>query len=433
MKSGDNLKDQPIDFSAYKELLGLPEYVEKQEIIIAATKRIVELFDIDQLFFEDPARSFIMASIAERWGKANTPEELSFLYNAIILLAHSHSSKLESEFIVAASPSIPELSPEEERRIYNRFTNVQLTNDINAQKDVLFKEIRERIGVNPDNEDDFEVVVLDIASESTLFDLPVSISDKLYKDWQNGLLANLQKLKSELRVDSLPVLWAIKKPSSNKKILCLDLPTAERLLHEDIDRAKCGSEDSFEQARLRLKSLVAHEYIHTQGGMSPGMEGYFGIGLEERRAEYLSGDKNGYLDIKRFIFDVEIVTGLDFKQLFDSAPKGGEAFDVYMKIAQIIGLSATLELLMMYPNRLMQAGSNELMDSVCVYLGGYDGFINRLLVSDLGVARNTIIAQRLEEQAEYFRGKEYYLETIKLGGNNVLADRILKILSDGDT
>lgn len=80
----------------------------------------------------------------------------------------------------------------------------------------MFKEIRERIGVNPDNEDDFEVVVLDIASESTLFDLPVSISDKLYKDWQNGLLANLQKLKSELRVDSLPVLWAIKKPSSNK-------------------------------------------------------------------------------------------------------------------------------------------------------------------------------------------------------------------------
>lgn len=422
----------------------LPEVGEKKEKLLAATQEILEAFDIDESVFDNPQKAFVLTAIANRWTDAQTEEEWHYLHDAVTLVAHEHSALLESAYHDGQEGTGHELTPEQEMEIYDRYTNAQMTEAFSMKQDAIFAKIRERIGVTPENEDAFSVRVMNIASDYTLsglrakFDANTSFEESMMDkknvdDWKRGLLDNSQAFAKELDQGEPPILWAT--VIGGKKYLCLDLPTAEKLIDEDVFAESLYPGSDAEKEKTDLEALAAHEYTHTQGGYLIDGETEFGIALEERRAEYFSGDKHGYKDIKRFLGDFEAIAGINLFEIFDKAPKGGDPAEVYQEIAAKIGLNATLELLMTYPNTYVTDGqTNTFMKESGKYLGSFDGFIGRLLESDLCKSRAVEIDEYISRRAKVFYDKDgeidWVIEYAKGQGNNVISDLVKQRLEE---
>jgi hypothetical protein len=178
----------------------------------------------------------------------------------------------------------------------------------------------------------------------------------------------------------LPIAWIT--TINGVPEICIPLPLAEKILYKDQPRSEYYDDAS----ALRDIATLEHEYTHTQGGLNASNDVFFGIAIEERRAELFSGDKMGYTDIKSMFNDLKLITGLDVVEMLGDKEKGGESYSFYRTLSSKLGLRSVFELALIAPSAYIKYGY-PMQASVNKYLGGQDALLSRLFDHELSAGR----------------------------------------------
>ena len=407
----------------------VPELGHKRDALIGAASEIVEVFQLDPSIFEDSGRSLIFSALADRWSSLANLEgdekedELEFLTNGILMLGENYLPNADK---IAASELIKETKQLE---IYDKFTDKQLSHEMtNAIDGGLLDSIKERMGISSENEDPFEVRVMSIsghyadafgleAEQPDYDNLPNdpkavldTISDadnerNVVDTWKKGLDQRGTEFAAELGVDKVfASAWVTRL--KGKTLLCMPIPVAEKILHPELTKnSSVYTADSYE----RDFAYLEHEYVHTQGGVNIDQGLDFGINLEELRAEYFSGNKQGYQDIKGFFSNYATITDENQEDIFEKNKKGGDALTVYSSIANRVGLRSMLEITMAAPNNYIEHQSEKRLTQVNEYIGRFDGILSRLIEQEMAAGRGNKLETQIEERAQsvykIFEGK----------------------------
>lgn len=400
------------------ELVVIVPEIQARPEIMEAGKELVSEFDIKPSLFEDRGRSVVFTGIASRWAEVrektdeSSYKEKVFLANTIALLAHEHSDALQPahEAIKAEDEHV---DAETAHRVYEKYTDKQLSEAVkNKIAEGFLNTTKQKLGITPENEDEYDLRVLSIGDDAQTYGLDapaidyslpfnhpnyvaaVQLADGV-KDWKRGLEARSKQFANELGLESVfAPAWVT--DIKGKRTLCITSALAEKVLDPDvIENTNWYNEDYLE----RDLAILAHEYTHTQGGIILDNEVTFGINIEELRAEHFSGNKQGYQDIKGFFADYRALTGEDVASEFGARVKGGTAAEVYGLIANRIGLSKMVELILASPNNYVNEQTNSYRKEVHAYIGGFDGVEKSILEAEIKAGNGAEIEQRITSSA----------------------------------
>jgi hypothetical protein len=373
---------------------------ELSELVDAATlesitERGAELIDTYQIspeLFSSPTHALMFAAIAKRAGEVSAEDTAGqeFIADATMLLALQHSGRYESVKNAIDSDSSDDA---ELAATYEKFTDQELTAKMErAIEGGLLVDVRAHLGVTADNEDPYEIRVLNLSDEYSLTPLrptrtfddtpeqtaAITAERVAYDAYATTMLTNLKEFAAEAGVEGrIPPAWNAQV--DGKTVLCLPSPVAKTLLDPSAIKNRSFSrvEDSGEYSdQARLQSLIEHEYAHTQGGVALDRQSYFGMTLEEYRVENASGNKHGYADAKVFVRQLEVMTGFDASEYFNRNGKAaGEHF--FSDMASVVGIDTMLEIALVPPAQYLE-DTRQMQQSVNNYLGGYNGVLARL-------------------------------------------------------
>lgn len=196
-------------------------------------------------------------------------------------------------------------------------------------------------------------------------------------DWRKGLQANTDRFTTLLNKDSANTAYMTKINGKTK--LVVSQPIAERIVYnDDLENRNKVYTNDVETAERDDGRVIRHEYVHTQGGVGlPGL--LIGINAEERRAEYFSGDRMGYQDIKYFFRDVRFTTGFSITDFFDKNVKGGTTEGLFAALSAEVGLDMMPEIMMMPPTNYLESQTNSVKQEIVDHLGSFSGVIGRLI------------------------------------------------------
>lgn len=367
------------------EITGRPEIAE-------AGKELIEEFGLKPSLFDSQDRAVVFAGIASRW--ASTKEtgkesEKAFVADTIALLAYEHSDKLTDAALIIESDN-KEFGGEAKVKAYNRYTDKHLTEVVKQSIEKGFLDsVKKRLKIDESNEEPYDIRVLSIANEHQTFEF--GYSDQDVNEWRDGLGARAQKLAKELGYDDLfAPAWVT--DIDGVRTICISSAMAEKIENPAAFTDK--------DALTRDYAYLEHEYTHTQGSVMVDKEIFFGINMEELRAEHFSGNKHGYQDIKGFFGGYHVITGHDIELEFDKVPKGGTVTEMWGAIANKVGLSVMLEIMMASPRNYVQNQANTFQKEAFNHIGGYDGILERLYNVSLASGDGPSISDRLDKAAQ---------------------------------
>ena len=402
----------------------IPEINARPEIGEAGIQLIDE-YGLKPSLFEDEGRSLVFAAIASREADRSDSSddqahtEKMYLSDAIALLASDHSDKLiDAKRLIDAEDT--QFDETTRFRVYEKYTDVRLSHGISEaiRSRGLLDAVRSRLGVTDENEDPFQIRVLSIGSvfQSRGLDAPAinyddidytspddrALVDKAHEErnavqgWKDGLEQRATEFRKELGIPQYSSdAWVTE--INGEKNLCISMPLAEKLLDESLTS---GSQNYSVRDREMDISILEHEYTHTQGGVNLDGKAVFGINLEELRAEYFSGNNLGYQDIKGLFRDYEVVTGQSVALEMSKLEKGGTPAEVYSRVANTVGLSETLSILLASPDNYVDEQSNTFTKAVHEHIGGIDGVLGSVLDAQLGAGAKDAIEKRVDITAK---------------------------------
>ncbi|MEI6481208.1 MAG: hypothetical protein WCO19_02785 [Candidatus Saccharibacteria bacterium] len=399
-----------------------------------AISELVNEFSINPTFFEGEdaqARLVILSSFAFRYAtldktdpKASNVREKEFIANGVYALAKDYTDAfddIKKQTEVEAGHSRSEGNT---TAVIDRYTQPDLTHDLTEKiNNGMFDGVKSRMGITNDNEDPYEVHVLSITDGSDTHGVGRKISEdrwptaEEYRDdpvaanlkyddstydldasrsWLKGLEKRTESFINETGSNAVAAAFVVK--NKNRTLLNVSAGYAEKIAYDnDLEnRHEYYSENDL----IRDSSIALHEYVHTQGGLAT--EGvFFGINLEERRAEYFAGDMQGYQDVKFFFNDLKLATGFDVLEYFDSHVKGGVKEDIYADIASVVGLDLLPDILTAAPGVYLSNQSGSIHNEIADYTGGFSGVIGRILEkSKTDPALVAEIDKRVEQSAQ---------------------------------
>jgi hypothetical protein len=406
----------------------VPEIADRHEAITQYGGQLIEEFQLKPELF-DRTHTLFFAGIADRFakleqdkGSLNTDAyitEKEFILDATCMLAGDKTELYDQIKPLMNKDDDP--SDEHSRAVYDRYTNVQVTAELKAAIDSqgLLDAVKERLAITSDNESPYILRVLNVGSSTTVqHGMHPTQSEKLdelsaagnfkdpaweehfanvaaYKSYVKGLDTNGNEFRKALGAEGeTPIAWVTHIDGVPN--LVMPLPFAEKILYKDEARSKYYDE----RARIGDFATLEHEYTHTQDGLNLDGDIYYGIGFEERRAEFFSGDKQGYQDVKALAIDLRLTTGFDLVKYMQGSVKGGSA-EVYEQLAAELGLQTALEIAIC-PPRPYVSEQRPMQQHVAEYLGGTsaiaDKLYDRTVASDDTEAADT----RMNEVAEKF-------------------------------
>ena len=414
-------------FSSELDRVGkdLPEVAENQDAIRHGGLLIAEEFGLHPSLLDDEGRSLMFVALSQRYGALEAQrgagmssnsytKEKEFIGAAVSMLALDKSD-LYPEYKDQLTQD-QELSEETRERAYDKFTNLQVTADLEtAIADGLLDDVKAKLGVTDENETPFKVRVINVAEDAALYAMKPTMDPELrdhteygtakwrdyveterdYKSYEAGLIKNTDEFRRASGAEgNIPVAW--KTEINGVVTLVLPLPFAEKIIYPDEKRSVYYSEKD----RERDLAILRHEYTHTQGGLTLNEGTFFDIAAEERRAEYFSGDRQGYGDVKAMFRYFRDLTGLDLTMQMEAEPKGGTAYDFNIAVAQRVGLQRGLEFALTPPSAYVQ-DSEPLQSEAASYLGGFDTLTHRIYDDELAAGRGHEIEQRLTTTAQH--------------------------------
>lgn len=387
------------------EALGDPEVQESAGILAGE-------FGIKPEFFEGDhgsARSMLLFSLgakllnAERTGQnARTqPALYEFLADATLLIAQDYVDEQFKDIVkgMKLEASGP-YSDEHKIEVIEKYRSRELTDALKEriERDDLLGLVRDKLGITEETEKPFELVVLSKAQGDSMvygfdsgIDYPVwSDETKTYdqkveqaaqaseewdnKDkWEEGLLKRGREFSQEFDGGGQNYM-AFVSTLNGTTYLCMSADTAEKIAYrEDTEhRANYYTDDDLAEDI----AILRHEYVHTQSDLR--IENLLGVNIEERRAEFFSGDKLGYQDIKSLFQDINFATGLDITETMADLPNGGTAEQVYSALGQAVGIDNLVDVTLAVPEAYYNDQSSAVVRNVFDYIGGYDGVVSCL-------------------------------------------------------
>ncbi len=403
----------------------VPEINVDRVEIESGGRQLIEEFDIDQSLFEGETETLLFGAIAQRSAQLEANknsmtddeyrDEKTFIADSTMLLALDKSGLYPQ--VAESIRTDPELSDRQIASVYDKYTNHQVSAELTeaVKSGVLLKDVKERMHITDDDEDPYDVRVLNIANGKSLFGMNPTIdygsltprtkewddamsTTEDFKKYQAELMDNEEAMKAELG-ETIPFAQAWVEVVGGRKQLCLPLPMAEKLLYKDEARTSLYTEKA-QEADL---AILEHEYVHTQKNVNVGNSVFLGVTLEELRAEHFSGNKQGYYGIKNASTDLKLITGLSTSETLEDAAASGDPFTTYSTFANTIGLQRTLEYALLPPSeyihdaRPMQKGVNE-------YLGGHNAFTQRLYDAEAAdPEKREAMSARIRKYAEVIK------------------------------
>jgi len=380
--------------------VSIPEITDTREVIEKGGASLIEEFDLKPEFFDDEAHSLFFIALAQRKGGLIGEAELGqtldaqskekeFIYDAMALLALEKSNKYaDFSRLVCTEESLPDEKIEE---IFDSYTNIELTNEMGEAINAGFlKEVKGRLGVTAENEDKYEIRILNVggtmAFAGMAASIPPELNDKPYNDplvqeyyrkynehrlYKENLEESTVRFRSEIGMaNEVPMAW--KTNINGVNTIVLPAPFAEKMLHPD-NYIASYTQDHF----IKDKAALEHEYVHSQGGICFDEDSLIGITIEELRAEQFSENKLGYQDVKSAAHYLQLITGVDLVGEMSSKIKGGTKIEIFETLAIKIGLQRMLEY-GLTPPRSYAKESLPLLFASHDHLGGLNGLIERL-------------------------------------------------------
>ncbi len=405
--------------------------------LVDAATEIVREFSIKPEFFEGEnaeARTLILSSFAFRYAElpkddasvANIREK-EFIADGVLLLAKDFTDDFKLLRKQMDQEAGHDTSDGNAAKVIDKFTNRELSEALEQRiQDGFLDDIRKRMQITPDNEDKFEIHAISVGGGITSTygvgrDLPEGPTLEEWRndraaaikknneidsdvqaefDWKRGLEGKGEHFLLEYGANDLPDAFVA--TSDGRKLLTIAAPLAEKIAYNDDPQNRRPYYNDDPSNQEHDDAVLRHEYAHTQGGLTTAGV-IFGIGLEERRAEYFSGDKLGYQDIKAFFSDLRFATGYDILDYFDKHPKGGIKEELYADIASKIGLASLPEVLMAVPRNYLENQASEVQRGAMEYMGGYQGVIGRLFdAAKKDPEAMRAVESRIEESAQIF-------------------------------
>jgi hypothetical protein len=383
-----NAVESNVEIFRFSEIVNdiasdVPEVAERQDAIVEYGQELVEEFGIDKTLFTDKAHAFFFVALADRYSQLETrraemtvseyAKHKEFVADAVMMLARDKSEYYDS---VKDLLGVREgLTEHDVKEVHDRFTNRQVTEELREaiDKEGLLDAVKQRLGVTPDNEDPYELRVLNVATDQIAIGMrPLSSEDlKDYEAYIGGLRDNTEEFSIALGGREIGVAWNV--TLDGVRYLNVPLPIAEKLLYTSEQR---GPEHT-NRIRERDFGVLEHEYTHTQGGLNLDSRTYYGIEIEEVRAEQFSDNKNGYEDAKGFIDDLAVAANFNIRGLLNS-PKGGFPGEFYTALATKIGLQETLEFALTIPGTYKGGDPENLQTHTSNYVGDPDSLIQRV-------------------------------------------------------
>jgi hypothetical protein len=394
----------------------VPELTERHLAIEASGAALIEQYGLKKEMFESPERTLVFLGLAARRSKQMYVDidasEATYIDDSMLALAHNYSDELGVRWTMSEERHEP--PPEEAMRVYDRYTDRQLSEVLTkAINSGSLTDVKTRLGLTSENEVDFEIRVLTISGDGRAHGLrpkfpeqlpkefrelqPVlddyEVTRKQVRDWEAGLKERGNTFATEMGADNIfAEAWV--SHIGDKQLLCLASPLAEKLLDRSLtENASYYDNETF----TRDWAILEHEFTHTQGGVLLDEDVNFGINVEELRAEHFSGNNQGYQDIKGLFLDYTTLTGQSLTDIMAALPKGGEPIDVYSSIANQVGVESMVELLQCSPKNYFSAQSNPHNRAAFEHIGGYDGVLTKI---HAGIEDQASIQSRIQMRAD---------------------------------
>lgn len=438
----------PVEQQQSMELFGssldslavdIPELEENREAVATAGAELIEAFGIKPELFESPYRSLIFASISSRLSKLDTEnpapadrQEREFIADATLLLSKNFTDEYaDIRASLEAENNPNHLSDKGFLEIYDKYTDEEHSEAVTkAIADGLLDDVKQAMGITEENEAPFRVRVLSVATSSTETfglhlgsrDFPENWEDLSMKersafyrdssadlraghDWEEGLDQRSEDFRKATGSKSAAPAWVTTIGGETQ--LCISLPLAEKLLYKDevTKNVTYYGEDEYQRDLATLE----HEYTHTQQDLiDPELDIDFGVTFAERHAEHFSGNKGGYVDVKHFLQDVALVTGVNSVEIFDEVPqKGRDATELLEVFANNLGVDRVVELLTVMPKNYTEEQNNVVRSALHGYIGGYEGFLQRLYSERVSQGQAAQIQERINERAQFLVDLNY--------------------------
>jgi len=394
------------------------EIAAHTEEIKAGAAALIETFQVKPEFFDEPKRSTIFMSLAymlhntQLTSQQPEPDQAEidrrnrFINGATLLLTrkftHTNTEVIaEHERLATAGRS-----PHETQHILRRHEHRELTSALNeyVQRHETFAPIDNRL--EGADREPFELHVLSMGTVP-LFDSTdngIEIGELL--DWQKGL----QRRSDELRVsmpdgDLLVRAAAFANEADGVRHIYMPMGSAEMVLARE--RGIVLSKYAGNAVAAIIKTLQ-HERAHTYSDILCEQE--FGVALEERWAEYLSGDYGGalgsnrssntvgsYGEIKQLFNSIGVLTGHETTDMLEKIiedKRARRATNPYRLLADSYGLESVAEIAAAHPDAYIDTVKSPLTRNMLEALGGTADIIRRVAVgprANLAAARERVL------------------------------------------
>jgi hypothetical protein len=334
-------------FTQYACALGdeLPEVQAELPQILETGTAWIDAHQLEPAFFDDDAHGLLFTGLIKRGAEAYDTSnetaqnrELAIAKNGLILLTHRFSPVLEREaeqIIDQGDVSLGiRLSPHGWEAICDAFTDRHLTEQFQKEIPGLVGDVKERLGVTPDNEQEYRLRVL---AFNGAFDREPE-----------------ERFKEVTGIRELPAAWVEEDGQGGKTMF----------LRRPLVRGIRDNPDSPSRRRT-----LKHEYVHTQTDYS--IEPHTGIGtfLDELHADVGSGDERDWAypehraDYHAFNQD-----GRTLEQaLFSQAPQ--DLAGTVRGLAHEVGLNSAVELAIVPPEESQVLSQDDYSRNLRTLLG----------------------------------------------------------------
>ncbi len=382
-----------------------PAITERASKVVELTASMAKDMEIEEDFFDRPANTIMLTCIADSWlrneelakdanaDRAKIISEREMLVDIASMLAGKKSAAVKdlAEIDLVSKDRYVEEEKDADALEADAFVESIVDKDLSdkvatilAVKDdnAFLAGQRRALGLSEASESPFIVKVLALAESVDMFTAQVQ-QDPGYPDWNWDWKAHTdeendshrQKIEAASRINdanaietkaltdnmdeytkrfgdkfgTLPAAF-VRTKEGEHPTLYLRAPQAMALVkyfaNEPMPSDK-RKQDDIE----RIFAIIRHEFGHTQKGMTFGVHTQLGMNVEERKAEFISGDMHGYIDVKNLFTDLSLATGVSMtKDVLAEALKKEDSLSAFLaQTAQKIGMRNAMLLMALKP------------------------------------------------------------------------------------
>ena len=366
-------------------------------LVMDTAIELAETANLDAAYFDQPSKTILLFAAADSWAKTEqrtqsgaydrtVTDEREMLADVVLITAGMQSGvvreiseqdpKLAEKYIHSEAGMTED--EKEAEKFLESLSDIELAEEVHSilaedGEDSFLSEQRARFGLTAASERPFKVRVLKMAeskwdltcsgflpdvkypdfsddSEQAVKERSVAIAkaeelDKIAAPYINAHKEYEERFAGKL--GSLAPAW-INRDVDGNTVLTLTARHAYSLLNFSKDQSAVDPDNLwFIQGDL---AIVKHEYGHTQRWMPLGPHAQLGLMLEERKAEWVSDDKQGYLDIKHMMRELGQATHINLVDQLEQAVGTEDPLSTFLAAtAPTLGLRNVLLLLAAKP------------------------------------------------------------------------------------